>query len=70
MNRNWQILVVVGIILVVLIVGWDLFLTLAGQKSTFSYKVVPTSSELFGNVEQHLRADPEFSVFEQQARSE
>lgn len=66
MNRLWINLVVAGLIIVLAIAGWDLFLTVTGNKAEFEYTLTPIENRLFGKVEEHLRADDEFADFQRQ----
>jgi len=67
MSRSWMTLVIIGVIAVIVLVGWDVVLTFTGNKSTFNYNIVPMNNSLFGNLEAHLKADPKFTQFEQLA---
>jgi hypothetical protein len=70
MNRGWLTLVTIGVIAVIVLVSWDVVLTITGNKSSFNYNIVPMNNTLFGNLEDHLKADPNFSSFQQLANPE
>ncbi len=65
MNRAWIYLVTIGVIAMVLIVGWDIFATTTGIKSEFSFRINEIEDRLYGPVEAHLRSDPAFLQFQQ-----
>ncbi len=67
MNRTWITLVVIGVVAVVILVGWDFVLTITGNKSAFAYNIVPISPTLFGKVEDHLTTDSNFFTYQQAA---
>ena len=70
MNRSWIALVAIGVIAVVIIVGWDVIMTVTGNKSDFAYNIVPINNALFGNLENHLQTDQYYYIYQQQAAAE
>jgi len=66
MNKNWIVLVAIGVIVMFAIVGWDIFATFAGYKTEFSFRISEVDDRLFGPVEDHLLRDPNFTEFQTQ----
>lgn len=67
MRKQWTILVVIGVMLVAVVVGWDLYLTFAGLKGDFSYTIISIDNFLYLDVDNHFRTDPDFRKYEQEA---
>ncbi|MBL8014620.1 MAG: hypothetical protein JNK26_00310 [Candidatus Doudnabacteria bacterium] len=65
MDKTWIRLILLAIVIMVVVIGWDIFLTVSGAKNTKEYNVIDISPNLYGLTEQHLRNDPEFFKFEQ-----
>ncbi len=70
MNKFWIGLVVISVILVIALVGWDAFLYMIGAKNPLHENIPSISGSLFENVEEHFRTDPYFYLFEEQAQEE
>lgn len=70
MDKNWLRFVMLGIVIIVVVIAWDIFLTISGAKETKEYSVLDISPDLFANVEKHLRDDVKFVDFEEQANIE
>lgn len=70
MDKAWLRFVVLGIVIIIVVISWDVFLTISGAKETREYNVTDISPDLFGNVEQHLRNDVHFVEFEEIAETE
>lgn len=60
MSKSWVSLVIIGVIIVLVVISWDVILTFAGAKADYQFNITPMQAELFGGVEEHLKADPEF----------
>lgn len=67
MDKIWLRLVITGVVIMLVIVAWDLFLTFSGAKDTQEYTITEISPGLYGNVEDHLRSDPKFPRYEAEA---
>lgn len=67
MSKQWLALVGLGIFLVILMVGWELFLIFTGQKAEFSYTTPAVNSFLYEDIEQHFVLDPKYSSYQEQA---
>jgi hypothetical protein len=67
MNKNWLYLVILGLVITALLIGWDVIATFTGFKQEFSFSINPIEDRLYGPVEDHFRKDPEFTQFEVQA---
>lgn len=70
MDKAWLRFIVLGIVLILIVIGWDVFLTVSGAKETREYNVIEISPDLYGQVEQHLRDDVNFVKFEQEANQQ
>lgn len=70
MNRAWIALVGTGVLIMVLVAGWELFLILSGTRSEFQLNITPIGGSLYGDVENHFRTDPNFVQFEEPAPEE
>jgi len=70
MNKFWIGLVVISLILVVALIGWDAFLYLIGAKNPVHDNIPAIGNTLFENVEEHLRSDPYFYLFEEAAEED
>jgi hypothetical protein len=66
-NKAWRNLVIIGVLLVAVVVGWELYLTFSGQKGDFSYTLLPIESVLYSDLESHFQQDPKFSIYQGQA---
>lgn len=70
MDKAWLRFVILGIVIIIVVIAWDVFLTITGAKETREYNVLDISPDLYANIEQHLRNDPNFVVFEERANTE
>lgn len=70
MDKQWVRLTILAIVIMLVLVGWDVFLLVSGAKDEFQYNIAPISDQLFGPVEEHFRAHADFADFEQEALRE
>lgn len=70
MNKFWTGLVIISLILVIALVGWDAFLYIIGAKNPVHDNIPAIGGALFENIEEHLRSDSYFFEFEEHAEAE
>lgn len=70
MNKSWLTLMGIGMIVLVVAVGWELYQNVSGNRSNISVTVVDFQrNTLFSPVvEKHLSNDPNFLQFDQQSQ--
>jgi hypothetical protein len=68
MAKQWLSLLALGFIICGVAVAWDVFLTLNNLKGDFFYTIVPIESGLYESVDSHFRANPEFQLYEENAK--
>lgn len=67
MDKFWLRLVILGFVILAIVIGWDIFTTFSGFKHDREYTVTEISTNLYANVEEHLRLDSKFNEFEAKA---
>lgn len=70
MDKTWIKLAILAVVVMAVVIGWDIFLTVSGAKNQVIYTLVDISPNLYGNVEQRMRAAENFGEFERQAAAE
>lgn len=69
MDKLWIRLIALAIITMLVVIGWDIFLSLTGAKSSKEYNVTEISPNLYGVTEEHLRNWSRFAEFPQTTSS-
>lgn len=67
MDRRWLTLLAIGVILTIIVVGWDVYLGIIGFKGRFTYSTPPISTNLYQDVQDHFESDPYFLRYQVQA---
>lgn len=65
MNTTWKRLLIIGTIILLLVIGWEVFQIASGGKTSFNLTVLEMGrSNIFSpNLERHLTTDPEYQKF-------
>lgn len=62
MGNTWRILIVIGVVSLLAVVGWEFFQIASGGRTSFSLTVneMNRSNLISDSVESHIRNDTEF----------
>ncbi len=62
MNKTWILLIVLGVVFLVVAVGWEVYQSVSGNRSTINTEIVEYSRNtlLSPKLENFLNTDPDF----------
>lgn len=67
MGRQWISLLIFGFVVCAVVLGWDIFLSLSGFKSDFTYAVNQINTNMYEKISGHLRQSPKINEYAQEA---
>ena len=65
MNKTWKLLIAIGVVFLLVVIGWEIFQVVSGGRSNFDLSVIEMDrSNLFTeNIEKHLTSDRNYQDF-------